>query len=494
MKKNLVSIILMTVILCNFPIFAEEIILKTGEVIEGEVVSYDDEAIKIKVKYGVISIDKKQIFKDKKREKTVSMENKRKPASKKTKKWVDSVTPTSKLRGMQKWLINQIHPKTQILESFNPTSDMQLRKQAATYDQGLAGIAFLELGAIKKAKEILDFYNKKWKGNGFSNFYFVPTGDPGLESTVHLGPNMWIALLGLHYNRITKSDRYMKLVVSMVKWTFELNHFHGGVAMSNANEWRAPWTEVVSTENNIDYYVVLEILSQRIKDLTLKEKIKNELEGIKNFLVMIAYDRNTGGMFRGYHSGRLDRERALDTITWLVLGIGLKKIDDWGIDILRLLHFMEKRFMVMDQGIKGFDFTDKRGARRAKRDRIISVEWTLEAVNVYCSYQKYYYKLAKANKGKERGELFFMKSKIYRNKAKYYTMQMDKLMLRFGKKRDMCSYPYATKPKLLVFGDSFWWKTPANGNDGTPAGSVASTVWRIFAGRFNPLSEDGKFD
>ena len=162
--------------------------------------------------------------------------------------------------------------------------------------------------------------------------------------------------------------------------------------------------------------------------------------------------------------------------------MGIEELKRWRIDPERLIVFAEKRFLVEDDGIKGFDFTDKRGAAKAERKRMISIEWTCGMINTYCIYSNYY---------KKKGKAYRAKARIYRNKAKFYLREMDKKQLRFGGKKDKLSYPYATRASWLVFSDSYWWTTPANGADGQPAGSVAGTAWRIFAGKFNPLNAEG---
>lgn len=478
--------------------------LKNGEVIEGELISEDDKGVVIKVRYGTIKIDRSEIISpdyEPPKKEIKPVEIPKFPIKATKHEFIPSrcnigtgFTTEENLQGMHRWLEGQMHPKTGLLESYRPTSDVYLEKQASTYDQALAGLSFLVLGDIKKAQAILDFYKAKWNGNGFSNFYFTPTGNPGIEGIAHLGPNLWIALLALHYDRIVGKPQYIKLAEDITRWAMGLPHYRGGVAMSNVDEWRAPWTKVVSAENNIDYYAVLGILKNRTKDPKLKEKIREERFGVIDFLQKTVYDRKAGGVYRGFHLGVVDREYALDTVSWLILAVGIEELRRWKIDTERLIAFAERKFLVSDEGIKGFDFTDKRGAFKARRPRMISIEWTLAMVSVYCMYRDYYYKLADEQRRigniKKAGKLY-RKTGMYENKAVYYLREMDKTCLRRGPEENFYSYPYATRSYWLVFYDSPWWKTPKAGTDGTPAGSVASTTWRIFAGRFNPLGKDG---
>lgn len=506
--------------------YADVFRLKSGEVIEGELISENDKNIVVKIKYGIIRIDKSEIIPEE-----VKMPEKKtkpaqtlgepivvsKPISGLEPRPLTGFTSSEYLQGMHRWLDSQTDHKTGLLESYRPTADVYLEKQGATYDQALAGLSFLVLDDIKKAKAILDFYKKKWNGKGFSNFYYTPTGNPGLEGIAHLGPNLWIAILALHYDRIAGRQQYVSLAEDIVRWAMSLPHYHGGAAMSDRDEWRAPWTKVVSTENNIDYYAVLNILEGRTKDAELKMKIQQEKFGVISFLTNIVYNRKNGSIYRGFHEGVVDRESALDTVSWLVAAVGLKelrewKIDidrfkgemsdikrarEWRIDIKKIIKFAERKFLVLDNDIKGFDFTDKTGAFKAKRDRMISIEWTLAMINMYCIYRNYYNELAGGQErlgNMKKAGILYKKADEFEHKAVFYLKQMDKTMLRLGPQRNLYAYPYATRSYWLVFYDSPWWKTPKAGANGAPAGSVASTAWRIFATRFNPLKGNGDLE
>lgn len=495
MKK--VTLLIILFVFVTTYCYSERYKLKTGDVIEGEVIGEDNEHVILKVKYGTIKIDREQLILAKPKEKKLpvisditSILISIPPLS-----WLDKATVRSHMEGMYKWLVNQTDPNTGLLESYRPTADVILKNQASTYDQALAGMAFLILGDNKRAQNILEFYAERWKGEGFGNFYFTPTGNPGIESTAHLGPNMWIALLALHYDRVTEKDEYTGLAESIVRWAMKLPHYHGGAAMSDRDEWRAPWSKVISTENNVDYYTVLSILLQKIKDPVFAKKVEKERLGIIDFLSKIAYNKKNGGVYRGFREGSIDREYASDTFAWLISSIGIRELRGWGIDPFRLIEFVEGNFLVKDEGIKGFDFTNKKGSFLAKRPRMISIEWTLEMVNIYCIFRNYYYRLAeehKRYKDTRKVHKLYQKSRIYEHKARFYLKEMDKKMLKFGPRETLYAYPYATRSYWLVFYDTPWWKTPKAGANGVPAGSVASTAWRIFATRFNPLNPEGE--
>jgi hypothetical protein len=477
-----------------FDLKAEVFRLKNEEFIEGDIVSEDKDSFSVKTKYGLINLEKAEVL---------SLETKSlQDITLKTYFTQPSQaffinTPKEKLYSMGEWLSGQIYPKTGLAESFRPTSDVYLEKQGATYDQALVGIAFLVLGEAKKAKAILDFYKSKWKGKGFCNFYFIPTGNPGIESIAHLGSNMWIALLALHYDSFSGKKQYQGFAEDMVEWAMSLNHFRGGAVMSDKDEWRAPWSKIVSTENNIDYYVVLDMLEKRVSNIQFREKIHREKLDIIDFFKKTAYDVKTGGVNRGFHTGVVDSERALDTISWLIAALGVNGLRDVGINPDRLIAFAENNFLTVDEGIKGFDFTDREGVVKAKRQNMISFEWTFGMVNAYCIYANYFRQ--SADKQKQLGNLqkankLYNRASVYEHKALFFTSQMDKKMMKFGEREDLYAYPYATRSYWLVFFDSLWWKTPKADMNGNPPGSIASTAWRIFAGNFNPLNNEGRIN
>ena len=224
-KTNYFFVLLLTILLCA-PLYSDEFKLINGNVIKGELIGENDQSVTVKVKYGIIKIYKSEL-----RPETVKTPvRKAKPLKVlkpiKLKKLKTRKIPKDHLKSMYRWLVKQTNPDTGLLESFRPTSDMRLEYQGSTYDQAVAGLAYLLLGDQDKAGAILDFYKSKWQGKGFSNFYLTTTGSTGIESTVHLGPNIWIALLALHYDRITGKNKYRSLAEDIVKWAMKLPHYH----------------------------------------------------------------------------------------------------------------------------------------------------------------------------------------------------------------------------------------------------------------------------
>ncbi|MFA6379141.1 MAG: hypothetical protein WCX16_05115, partial [Candidatus Omnitrophota bacterium] len=144
-----------------------------------------------------------------------------------------------------RYLKSQQMEQTGLVNSFTNTSDEALLYQASTYDQALAVIAFLLNKDDAAASRILHFYQSKWNGLGFANFYYTKDGQVGLEGTVHLGPNAWIAIAALQYDAITGKNRYHDLARKIVMWMTQLSHdVIGGISMGPVADWGANWREV----------------------------------------------------------------------------------------------------------------------------------------------------------------------------------------------------------------------------------------------------------
>jgi hypothetical protein len=394
-----------------------------------------------------------------------------------------SLTPSQAQR-MYNWLIVQTYRNTGLVESFSRTADPCLRHQASTYDQAIAGIMACLVGDCEMAGHILAFFQEKWitEGPGFANFYNTINGRVEFESTMHAGPTLWIALLALQYEALTGSRRYRPLALEIARWAAALPHHGGGIAMGPRDETRAPWTRIVATEHNLDYYAVLQALEARVETEAGRRWLQRELQEVEAFLNQVVYDRLTGGIHRGFQAPEtVDRTRALDTVTWSLAAMGPATLRRWGIDPERLLRFAEAHFRVTVHGLEGFDFTDAAGARQAGRERMISLEWTGQMVNAYL--------LVARDLLEQFGETGDPRA---RERARAYQARAQRLMAAMDEQAiqetTTLTYPYATLPNALVFADG--WRTPQPGQDGGLGGSVAATAWRLFAGSFNPLQPD----
>lgn len=390
----------------------------------------------------------------------------------------------SQAQQMSNWLTAQTYLDTGLVASFSQTADPCLQHQASTYDQAIAGIAACLVGNCDRAKQILEFFHAKWtkEGPGFTNFYHTINGRVGLEAMVHAGPTLWIALLALQYEAVTGSARYRPLALDIARWAATLPHSHGGIAMGPRDD-RAPWTQIVATEHNLDYYAVLLALEARVEAEVDRQWIRRELQGVEAFMKQVAYDRTTGEMHRGLRAlpPTVDRVRALDTITWSLAAIGPGTLRRWGIDPEQLMQVAETHFRVTVQGLEGFDFTDAAEAQRAGRARMISLEWTGQMVNAYLLVARDLMHQVTNTRDPRLQE----RAQAYQDRARRLVAALDQQAIQ--ETATTLTYPYASLPNVPVFADTPWWRTPQASPTGSLGGSVAGTAWRLFAGSFNPL-------
>lgn len=381
---------------------------------------------------------------------------------------------TQRIQGIYNWLCAQQNPLTGLVESFEGSADPFLKDQAATYDQALAGMAFLIYGDAERAKKILDFYFSRWEGNGFCNFYSTVNGRVGLEWRRHVGPNMWVALLVYQYHHFTGDKTYLPLAEGLCDWVRSLPHYNGAPAMSDRDELEIPWREIVSTENVIDAIAAFQIACEQTEDFRKAREYRAELAQMKRFLTSVALHPN-GSIARGYRPflDGVDATPALDTISWLIAtALPENLASEYGVPLNRFLEQAETLFWVKSAEGEGYDYTDAAEAAKAGRPRLVSLEWSGEMALVYWM-------------AAHSPDTTPYLSQKYEQKLQQILSALDRWARRDGEK---ISYPYASLSDSLTFAQG--WRTPKATPDGYLPGSVASSCWRLFADRWNPLRLD----
>ncbi len=379
-------------------------------------------------------------------------------------------------QGIYAWLCYQQNPLTGLVESFDRSQDPFLEDQGATYDQALAGMAFLLMGDRERAKRILDFYQSRWEGKGFYNFYSTVNGRVGLEWRRHVGPNMWLALLIYQYTAMTQDETYLPLAEGLCDWVLSLPHYNGGVAMSDLEEPEIPWPEIVSTENVIDVVAVFQMAVKMTRDYRKKTWYEQELTQSKQFFknVVIGADGAIGRGYRPFLDG-VDRVAALDTVTWLIAtSLPQNIFSEYGVAVSTLIQKAEETFGIDLEPGRGYDYTSLTEARKANRERICSLEWSAEMAQVYWLTLDCADLLAEPKEKREQRLSQILKG-------------LDAYMIR---EEGRISYPYASHAAEKTFADG--WLTPDVKRRGGQAGSVAATCWRFFATTWNPLRLDQK--
>lgn len=367
---------------------------------------------------------------------------------------------------------------TGLLPSFIGSKDRALENQASLYDQGLAGLVFIQHGDMASAERILEFFEKKWQGRGFSNFYNSLTGDVGIEEMVNLGPNAWISILALHYCHVTKDSKYLGLAMDIVRWTTQLNKRNGGFAMGDRSYFKIDWRYVFSSENNLSAYGALHLLEPLLQNETQVNVIKEHKRMIRKFLRDITFDDKST-----VKVGLGNSVTASDIISFGILALHPEEFPaDVNISTKQLLNIADRHFYISADGMRGYDFTDAFNARKIPRRRMISLEWTAMYGLAYLKLagfhrQKYFQNLS----GKEK-----VLVDKYLKRAKEIESNLDRKIINMNEAQ--IAYPYATKGFTRVFPFSSWWSTPRSGRGGKPTASLSSTCWRYFLSKkFNPF-------
>ena len=365
---------------------------------------------------------------------------------------------------MLQWLKIHQTRKTGLVLSYE--GDRDLKDWGFTYDQALAGQAFLILGERERAKDILEFFlNRAQRLDGlFYNAYDVKIGTP-CECIVHSGPNMWIAIAACQYIYRTKDDRFLRLAEGIASEMILMQN-----ASTDGSIKGGPDTDWVSTEHNLDAYALFNMLY----DLTVEDKYKQAASVALAWLETAGYNKQEGRFLRG----RGDATIATDTFSWAIAAIGPATLAKNNMDPDGIMEFAEKECRVEAKfyrpegrtvDVTGFDFAK---AQNIGRGGIVSTEWTAQMVVAFKIMADYY---------RDKGDI--EKESIYRLKAEYYLSQLGKMVVSSPSptgQGEGC-LPYASMDNVKT---GHGWRV-ANGRR---TGSVSGTAYYIFAYEdYNPL-------
>ena len=373
-------------------------------------------------------------------------------------------------KNIYQWIVqDQAATPTGLVTSF--PEDANLKDQAFTYDEALAGLVLLAQKDPGSAKKIFDFYETQWEGRGFYTAYNTqnPEG-PKIETHRIVGPTAWIGLFSLRYYEATGDERALALATKTGKWVAEnVPHRLGGVAMGEDDIWSG----IISIENNLSYYALAEGLSKKAGDTADRALFSSEKDGVAQFIKNQGYDASTGLFKRGPS----DQTGTFDVNSWAILVFGAEKLkDSFGIDAAVLVQSVENAFSVQKDGSfggsvstsKGFDFSDASNAATVNRPGMKWVEGTNHMVIVYLELAR---ALQSANA---------VLAKQYLDKAAYFLKLNAQNAVTAGGKT---SYGYTDSPAgTLIFHDIQSWTTPFGPG-------VASAAWVYFAvNGINPLT------
>ncbi|MBN1522296.1 MAG: hypothetical protein JW928_07160 [Candidatus Aureabacteria bacterium] len=386
-----------------------------------------------------------------------------------------------------------------------------LDEQAFIYDLALAVIGFLLNGHKKNAEIIMDaledeFYLSKNASYGLYNSYLITSGIPiedlhlGIDGNrVHAGPTLWVAIAALNHMKLVRNTRYLPFALDIVSWCRnELTYYRfpdgerGAVSMGLG--WGPEWSKIFSTEHNVDYFIVLQMLRDIYdssgedvhkvflnKNIT-KDFLEDEMEHIGRWLSEVVFNKEKYCFMAGVNQYGIDDLRILDGTSWGLGGIGPENLEKWGIDLEKLITYTEQRFMAsytLPSGmiIYGFDFTDTDGYE-GSRYPLVWFEGTGQLIIAYKELAKYY-----ARKGD------FEKEKMYTHKAFRYL----EYMYAFTEFYDLGGgLPYMSiRPgkKQIVKTLKWEWEIPRGKDETTWVCALSSTMWYLYCLHdfYNPM-------
>jgi len=385
-------------------------------------------------------------------------------------------------------------PKTGLFRSFPDSTDLKLSQQASTYEQAAMGILAIQFGDLERAEQLLNFFKNAWSNDpgrqgprhgshGLVNFYNADFSTPGIEGTIHAGPNAWVGLFAATLANRTHNAEALQLALDLQYWLANgIPHKNGGIAMGpHDDSYGASWSRIYSTENNLSYYAFLtELLRSPTLDQPIRVAITTERDHVENWLLTVAYDARHVTLLRGINPEGPDHVAALDTVTWLISAIGPRRLAARGIDSERLLKEAEKTFEVTVGNLRGVDATDQTEADQtyaelrfrpdqinrpgSDRHRVVWFEGLGQYILAWSELADY---------ARQSGRLDT--AQTYMQKAEALTHEFDRAALT--NVQNQSAYPYATPGKFFRFG----WGAPKESAHG-PAASLIAGVWRCYAG------------
>ncbi|MFH0732768.1 MAG: PilZ domain-containing protein [Candidatus Omnitrophota bacterium] len=365
---------------------------------------------------------------------------------------------------MLDWVCTHQNRRSGLVMSYE--GDKAFLDWSFTYDQALAAQVFMLSGDIKKAASILDFYkNKAKKENAlFYNAYDCQSGKP-VETTVHSGPNLWIAIAACKFLKYANDASYLGLARDIADKMIAMQK-----ASDDASIKGGPKVGWVSTEHNMDAYALFNMLYE----LTKEEKYKTARDAALGWLKQSAYNRPQGR----FNRGKGDATIATDTFSWAIASVGPQALKENGMDPDAIMEFAQKECKVQAQfyrpdekcvDVVGFDFAKPANIGRGG---IVSCEWTAQMIVAYKIMANYHQSRGNRERAAE-----------YAKEAKYYLMELDKMVISSPSpsgQGEGC-LPYASIDNVDT---GHGWRVAKGGN----TGSVAATIYYIFAQRgYNPL-------
>lgn len=386
-----------------------------------------------------------------------------------------------------------------------------LDDQAFTYDLSLAVIGLMLSKQHEQAEKILDalqkdFYLPKNGKSGLYNSYLVSSRIPVDElqlgsdgDRIHTGPTLWVALAALNHAKLARNTKYLDFVLDIVVWCrSELTYYRfpdgerGGVSMGMG--WGPTWAKIFSTEHNVDYFAVLQMLHHIYEESPNDVRkifhdnhvedgwLLDEMAHVGRWIKEVAFDPEEYIFRAGVNQFGVDQLRILDGTSWGLGGVGPENYEAWGIDIDRLIESTEKHFIASHElpngdVLYGFDITDPDGYERA-RDPLIWFEGTGQQIIAYGELGRYYAK---------KGDV--VRARRYAGRAARYTRFMNTFSDFYGMRGSLPYMSIRPDSQTIVKTLKWEWEIPRGKDSEHFVGSISSTMWFLYCinGFYNPM-------
>lgn len=364
------------------------------------------------------------------------------------------------------WLELHANSKTGLVPSYE--GDPKLEAISYTYDQSLSAIAFALFQKNEAARKILSFYKDKAQKSegGYLSSYDSNAGQP-VEWNVRVGPNVWIGIAALQYQRLSGDSSFLGMAQAIGNWLLQLQATDPDKGLRGG-----PKEEWFSTEHHLDAYAFFAMLHRMTGD----PRYRMAQEDIFQWILKHAVDRASGAIKRG----KGDATIATDTFSWSIAAIGPARLAAARLDPEGIMEFAEENCRVevdfsrpdgRSVRVSGFDFAKNQNKARGG---VVSTEWTAQAVVTFEILEQYFAAAGDAEK-----------SAYYRDKINFYLNEMQKMIIsslsRVGRGRGCLPYASAADTDT-----GHGWRTPG----GNRTGSTAGTAYGIFAWMgFNPFDD-----
>ncbi|PJC47123.1 MAG: hypothetical protein CO035_07340, partial [Candidatus Omnitrophica bacterium CG_4_9_14_0_2_um_filter_42_8] len=253
---------------------------------------------------------------------------------------------------------------------------------AFTYGQALASLVSIMDGDRENAREILDIFRNDMVGSKGGIFYTAYDANSLniTEYNAHSGPAIWVAIAMAQYTEKFDDNRYADKMIEIANSVLNIQRGDGAVQIG----WNydGNFNEGISTEHNLDAYVFLKYLGQKIAGRDVYEKAASKVaEWLKTDASKGgAYVSSEGRFIRGVRpDGVPDYAVATDLLgEWAIV-----VARDIGIDPAKFIEFAKRTGCVtVVDGETIVDFTNK-GMREdvAKRGPVDVFEWKGQWIN-----------------------------------------------------------------------------------------------------------------